>query len=236
MKIRHSSINEHLNSSDTFEGMLSQLVEIYATCPDASKIRFIQAIEDRFKASAPARGRSANGSSSGGATWRAEQKAHYAGRGAKWKSIPTDSSAFEALREKLNEFAADGIDIDSYQNHVSNAGYAWVRYSGPRGSEAEQLHAFEVRTQDSRVDHPKQLLLLTDVQVQDLTTLSATPFSLGLENAQRKASTPKIEETVETEVEVEAEAATEEIEKPSTESTTSAHELDPEDLFNELLD
>jgi hypothetical protein len=219
-KIRHANINAHLNTSDSFEAALAQLVEIYATCPDASKIRFVQAIEDRFKAAAPARGRSANGSSSGGATWRAEQKALYAGRGAKWKSIPTDSSAFEALRAKLNEFAADGIDIDSYQSHVSNAGYAWVRYSGPRGSEAEQLHAFEVRTQDSRVDHPKQLLLLTDAQVQDLTTLSATPFALGLENAQRKASTPKVEAEPEVTEEVSEEI---EIETPS---------FDEEDLLD----
>jgi hypothetical protein len=219
-KIRHANINAHLNTSDSFEAALAQLVEIYATCPDASKIRFVQAIEDRFKAAAPARGRSTGGSSSGGATWRAEQKALYAGRGAKWKSIPTDSSAFEALREKLNEFAADGIDIDSYQSHVSNAGYAWVRYSGPRGSEAEQLHAFEVRTQDSRVDHPKQLLLLTDAQVQDLTTLSATPFALGLENAQRKASTPKVEAEPEVTEEVSEEI---EIETPS---------FDEEDLLD----
>ena len=208
MKIRHNSIDNHLNASSNFEGMMSQLVELYATCPDASKIRFIQAIEDRFKASAPARGRSANGSS-GGISWRSDQKALYSGRGAKWKSIPTDSSAFEALRAKLNEFAADGCDIDSYQNHISNAGFAWVRYSGPRGSEAEPMHAFEVRTQDSRVDHPKQLLLLTDEQVQDLTTLSATPFSLGLENSQRRASTPKVDaepevtEEVSEEVEIE---------------------------------
>ena len=219
-KIRHANINAHLNTSDSFDAALAQLVEIYATCPDASKIRFVQAIEDRFKAVAPARGRSANGSSSGGATWRAEQKALYAGRGAKWKSIPTDSSAFEALRAKLNEFAADGIDIDSYQTHVSNAGYAWVRYSGPRGSEAEQLHAFEVRTQDSRVDHPKQLLLLTDAQVQDLTTLSATPFALGLENAQRKASTPKVEAEPEVTGEVSEEV---EFETPS---------FDEEDLLD----
>ena len=219
-KIRHANINAHLNTSDSFDEALAQLVEIYTTCPDASKIRFVQAIEDRFKAVAPARGRSANGSSSGGATWRAEQKALYAGRGAKWKSIPTDSSAFEALRAKLNEFAADGIDIDSYQNHVSNAGYAWVRYSGPRGSEAEQLHAFEVRTQDSRVDHPKQLLLLTDAQVQDLTTLSATPFALGLENAQRKASTPKVEAEPEVTEEVSEEV---EFETPS---------FDEEDLLD----
>jgi hypothetical protein len=227
-KIRHANINAHLNTSDSFETMMTQLVELYATCPDASKIRFIQAIEDRFKASAPARGRSANGSSSGGATWRAEQKALYAGRGAKWKSIPTESSAFEALRAKLNEFASDGIDIDSYQNHISNAGFAWVRYSGPRGSEAEPMHAFEVRTQDSRVDHPKQLLLLTDTQVQDLTTLSATPFALGLENAQRRAPSPQ------------SESQPEVTEEAINEPASDVPAFDPHDMLtddeDELLD
>ena len=207
-KIRHANINAHLTSSDNFESVMAGLVELYATCPDASKIRFIQSIEDSFKSLAPARGRTAGGSASGSG-WRAEQKALYSGRGAKWKSIPTDSSAFEALRAKLNEFAANGIDIDSYQNHVSNAGFAWVRYSGPRGSEAEPMHAFEVRTQDSRIDHPKQLLLLNNEQVESLSTLSATPFSLGLENAQRRASTPKDEP--------EAEVAVEEIVEPEVE-------------------
>ena len=209
-KIRNANINAHLLASDNFESVMSGLVELYATCPDASRVRFVQAIEDQLRINAPSRGRSS--SSAGGTGWRDIQKASYAGRGAKWKSIPTDSSAFEALRAKLNEFAADGIDIDSYQNHVSNAGFAWVRYSGPRGTEADQMHAFEVRTQDSRIDHPKQLLLLNNEQAAELSTLSATPFSLGLENAQRRASTPKdepeaevaVEEIVEPEVDVEA--------------------------------
>ena len=190
-KIRNANINAHLLASDNFETVMAGLVELYATCPDASRVRFVQAIEDQLRINAPSRGRSA--SSAGGTGWRDVQKSLYAGRGAKWKSIPADSSAFEALQAKLNEFAADNIDVEAYRGHIGAAGYAWVRYSGPRGSEAEQMHAFEVRTQDSRIDHPKQLLLLNNEQVEDLSTLSATPFSLGLENAQRRASTPKID-------------------------------------------
>ncbi len=190
-KIRNANINAHLLASDNFETVMAGLVELYATCPDASRVRFVQAIEDQLRINAPSRGRSA--SSAGGTGWRDVQKSLYAGRGAKWKSIPSDSSAFEALQAKLNEFAADNIDVEAYRGHIGAAGYAWVRYSGPRGSEAEQMHAFEVRTQDSRIDHPKQLLLLNNEQVEDLSTLSATPFSLGLENAQRRASTPKID-------------------------------------------
>ena len=190
-KIRNANINAHLLSSDNFESVMAGLVELYATCPDASRVRFVQALEDQLRINAPSRGRSS--SSAGGNGWRAVQKSLYAGRGAKWKSVPSDSSAFEALQAKLSEFSADGVDIDNYQNHVSNAGYAWIRYSGPRGSESDQMHAFEVRTQDSRIDHPKQILLLNNEQADELSTLSSTPFSLGLENTQRRASTPKIE-------------------------------------------
>ena len=57
MKIRHNEINAHLVSSDNFQDFMAEMVSLYATCPDASKIRFIQAIEDQFKAAAPARGR-----------------------------------------------------------------------------------------------------------------------------------------------------------------------------------
>ena len=72
------------------------------------------------------------------------------------------------------------------------------------------MHAFEVRTQDSRIDHPKQLLLLNNEQVEALSTLSATPFALGLEKTQRRASTPKAEPEV-----IEEVTAEEEIEVPS---------------------
>ena len=206
-KIRNANINAHLLASDNFETVMAGLVELYATCPDASRVRFVQAIEDQLRINAPSRGRSS--SSAGGTGWRDVQKSLYAGRGAKWKSIPTDSSAFEALQAKLNEFAADDIDVEAYRGHIGAAGYAWVRYSGPRGSEAEQMHAFEVRTQDSRIDHPKQLLLLNNEQADTLTTLSATPFSLGLENAQRRTSTPKIEAQPEVAEEAPEEAAIE---------------------------
>ena len=219
-KIRNAIINDHLLASDDFKTVMDGLVELYATCPDTSRVRFIQAIEDQLRINAPSRGRSSNGSS--GTGWRDLQKAQYSGRGAKWKSIPSDSSAFEALQLKLNEFAADGTDIESYQSHVSNAGYAWVRYSGPRGSESDQMHAFEVRTQDSRIDHPKQLLILNNEQAEELSTLSATPFSLGLENTQRRTSTPKPEE--------EPEAVTEEIVEPEAE--TDMPSFDEDDLLD----
>tara|TARA_Y100001972_G_scaffold78508_1_gene95392 strand:+ start:1522 stop:2190 length:669 start_codon:yes stop_codon:yes gene_type:complete len=219
-KIRNAIINDHLLASDNFKSVMDGLVELYATCPDASRVRFIQAIEDQLRINSPSRGRSA--SSAGGTGWRDVQKSLYAGRGAKWKSVPSDSSAYEALQTKLKEFAEDGISVDAYQGHTEAAGYAWIRYSGPRGTESEPMHAFEVRTKDSRIDHPKQLLLLNNDQAEELSTLSATPFSLGLENAQRRTSTPKPESK--------PEVATEEIEEPKAEIDVPS--FDEDDLLD----
>ena len=84
------------------------------------------------------------------------------------------------------------------------------------------MHAFEVRTKDSRIDHPKQLLLLNNDQAEELSTLSATPFSLGLENAQRRTSTPKPESK--------PEVATEEIEEPKAEIDVPS--FDEDDLLD----
>ena len=182
MKIRHAEINAHVTSNPAFEAMMAQMVEIYATCPDASKIRFIQAIEDQFKANAPARGRAAGGSSSGSG-WRDLQKAEFSGRGAKW--IKLEGRLLRHLKEHLDAWAEDGDDVDSYRAHIEKAGFGWVRYSGPRGTEAEPQLAFEVRIGGSRIDHPKHLLkfsqLLWDQKEDHRSILGGTPFGMNLE-------------------------------------------------------
>ena len=185
MKIRHAEINSHVTSNPAFEAMMAQMVEIYSTCPDASKIRFIQAIEDQFKANAPARGRASNGSSSTGSGWRDQQKAQFAGRGAKWVKLTGDM--INLLNIQLNAFEADGDDVDDYSRWINKAGFAWVRYSGPRGTEAAQELAFEVRIGGSKIDHPKHLFKVTaDVWnnhlQDDHEVLGGTPFSMNLEN------------------------------------------------------
>ena len=132
MKIRHAEINAHVTSNPAFEAMMTQMVELYATCPDASKIRFIQAIEDQFKSHAPARGRTAGGSSTGSG-WRSEQKAQFSGRGAKW--IKLTGPLMDMVKVQLGIFEKDGEDVSDYTSWINKEGYAWVRYSGPRGIE-----------------------------------------------------------------------------------------------------
>ena len=182
MKIRHSEINAHVTSNPAFEAMMAQMVELYSTCPDASKIRFIQAIEDQFKAAAPARGRASNGSSSGSG-WRDLQKAQFSGRGAKW--IKLEGRLLRHLNDHLDEWAEAGEDVEDYRSWIEEAGFGWVRYSGPRGTEAEPQLAFEVRIGGSKIDHPKHLLkfsqLLWDQKEDQRSVLGGTPFGMSLE-------------------------------------------------------
>ena len=184
MKIRHSEINAHVTSNPTFEAMMAQMVELYSTCPDATKIRFIQAIEDQFKANAPSRGRSSGGSTSTGSGWRDLQKAQFSGRGAKW--VKLTGEMLKLLNLQLNVFEADGDDVEDYRGWITKSGFGWVRYTGPRGTEDAQELAFEVRIHGSKLDHPKHLLRITCQMWNDLQgdrhVLGGTPFGKNLEN------------------------------------------------------
>ncbi len=185
MKVRNAEINAHLLASPAFEAMMASMVEIYNTCPDASRIRFIQSIEDQFKANSVARSRTSSGSSSSGSGWRNEQKAQFAGRGAKW--VKLTGEMMKLLNITLNAFEADGDDVEDYRSWINSAGFAWVRYSGPRGTEAAQELAFEVRIGGSRIDHPKHLFKVTaDVWnnhlADDHSLLGGTPFAMKLED------------------------------------------------------
>ena len=185
MKIRHGNIDAHLTSGDNvdaFASMMTHMVQLYASCPDASKIRFIQAIEDQFKFHAPARGRTSGGSSTGSG-WRNEQKAQFAGRGAKW--IKLTGPLMDMVKVQLGLFEKDGDNVENYRRWINNEGYAWVRYSGPRGTEDAQELAFEVRIDGSRLDHPKHLIRFTTQMWNDLSgdwhELGGTPFGKNIE-------------------------------------------------------
>ena len=109
--------------------------------------------------------------------WRSQQKANFAGRGAKWVKIP-----LEQIEPTLKEFEEDGIDCSEYRAWTTQAGYAWVRYSGPRLKGHVAMAAFEVRTRGSKDDHPKQLHLRYDVELMEgIERLENTPHAMGLE-------------------------------------------------------
>ena len=109
--------------------------------------------------------------------WRREQKALFSGRGAKWVKIPLDQ-----IEPALKKFEKDGIDCSEYRAWTTQAGYAWVRYSGPRSMDNVAMAAFEVRTRGSKEDHPKQLHLRYNLELMEgIERLENTPHAMGIE-------------------------------------------------------
>ena len=117
---------------------------------------------------------SSRGKSAGDGGWRSELKARFGGRGAKWVQV-----SIEEITATLDSYD----DTVEYRSWIDNAGYAWIRFSGPRVSNGTNCAAFEVRTGGSTIDHPKQLHYI-DVNELDakIKTLSGTPHAMSLEN------------------------------------------------------
>ena len=118
-----------------------------------------------------------SGKSADGNDWRSVLKAQFSGRGAKWVQVPTDN-----VIPTLDRFDTEGFKTESYRTHIENAGYAFIRFAGPRIDNNIQSAAFEVRTNGSTLDHPKQLHYIAVNQLESLVKpLGGTPHSLKLE-------------------------------------------------------
>ena len=129
-------------------------------------------IKDRIKPLCSSQGKTAAG---GG--WRAEQKAKFAGRGAKWVSVSIDE-----VSSTLNRFDEEAIDTSDYRAWIKSAGYAWIRYTGPRIVQGNNMAAFEVRTVGSTYDCPKTLHYILDSKLSEtIKPLNSTPHSMKLE-------------------------------------------------------
>lgn len=109
--------------------------------------------------------------------WRGEVKARFSGRGAKWVKV-----SLEEIAPTLEGFDYD--DCIFYRSWINEAGFAWIRFAGPRVANGSNCAAFEVRTDGSTIDHPKQLHYIP-VQLLDekIETLSSTPHAMKLEIA-----------------------------------------------------
>ena len=123
--------------------------------------------------------------------WRSEVKLKFSGRGAKWVMV-----SLEEIAPTLETY---GYDVVEYRNWIDKAGYAWIRYTGPRVVNGVKSAAFEVRTGGSTIDHPKQLHYIAIHELDDkVTPLAATPHAMRLEE---RATTPVVEDDVEAVVE-----------------------------------
>ena len=123
--------------------------------------------------------------------WRSEVKDRFSGRGAKWVMV-----SLEEIAPTLETY---GHDVVEYRNWIDKAGYAWIRYTGPRVVSGVKSAAFEVRTGGSTIDHPKQLHYIAIHELDDkVTPLAATPHAMRLEE---RATTTVVEDKVEAVIE-----------------------------------
>lgn len=121
--------------------------------------------------------------------WRNEVKARFGGRGAKWVMV--------SLQEIAPTLETYGHDVVEYRNWIDKAGYAWIRFAGPRVVNGVKSASFEVRTGGSTVDHPKQLHYIAIHELDDkVSTLSATPHAMRLEE---RATSHVVEDEVKVE-------------------------------------
>ena len=153
----------------------------------------------------------ASRSSKAGDNWRSDLKSKFSGRGAKWVFV-----SLESIETTLLQFEADSIDCANYRKNINKLGKAWVRFNGARVNDGIKCAAFEVRTEGSTIDHPRQLHMI-NVDALDtlIESMPGTPKSLKLEEDSApmpKASKPKKEKKVKVESVVsELEALSEEI-------------------------
>ena len=120
--------------------------------------------------------------------WRNEVKARFGGRGAKWVKVSTEEVAL----------TLEGFDdVGDYAEWIQTAGFAWIRFAGPRVVNGVKSASFEVRTGGSTIDHPKQLHYIAIHELDDkVTPLAATPHAMKLEEV---ATTPVVEDEVKVE-------------------------------------
>jgi len=141
-----------------------------------------------------------SGKSADGDDWRSQLKSRFSGRGAKWVKVPSES-----VIPTLDKFDTAGFNTETYRSHIEKANFAFIRFAGPRiSSDGKQSAAFEVRTEGSTIDHPKQLHFITVNLLDELVQpLNGTPHSLKLELiAKPEEATEEIPEATETEVTV----------------------------------
>ena len=136
-----------------------------------------------------------SGKTATGDDWRSEVKSRFSGRGAKWVKV-----SLEEISSTLEGF--DLADCIDYRYWIDQAGYAWIRFAGPRVANGVKSAAFEVRTGGSTIDHPKQLHYIALHELDDkIEQLPSTPHAMRLELATTRNVEVEVtsEEVVETE-------------------------------------
>ena len=120
---------------------------------------------------------SRSGKSADGDDWKSQAKQRFSGRGAKWVFV-----SLEQIEPTLANLESEGIDCTTYRKFTTEHNKAWVRFASPKINNGIQSASFEVRTEGSTKDHPKQLhyIALTDLEGH-IEQMPGTPKALKLE-------------------------------------------------------
>ena len=184
-----------------------------------------------------------------GDDWRSEIKSQFNGRGAKWVFV-----SLEEIEPTLVQFEADGIDCTDYRKNTTKLDKAWIRFNGPRVNDGVKSAAFEVRTEGSTIDHPKQLHMMpADTITSYIEAMPDTPKALKLEEVSapmpNKSKETKSKEVKSGDLSIQEIAAdlNKELSLPSTPESTDpsdwesflaveglSSDFDDEDIFENL--
>ena len=133
-----------------------------------------------------------SGRAAEGDDWKSQIKNRFGGRGAKWVFISLDQ-----IESTLLSLESSNIDCSSYRKNTQELGKAWIRFASPKIADGQQCAAFEVRTEGSTIDHPKQLHYIPIDQLDNvIEQMPNTPKALKLEEDSKpmpKATKPKKE-------------------------------------------
>ena len=130
-----------------------------------------------------------SGKAADGTDWRSEVKAKFGGRGAKWVFVSLDN-----IRPTLNRFVEQGINTEDYTKFIETHGQAWIRFSGPRIDNGVKAAAFDVRTDGSTIDHPKQLHYIPLHNLDEaISFMNSTPHAMKLEEVAKPQEAEEVE-------------------------------------------
>lgn len=165
--------------------------------------------------------------------WRNEQKSRFSGRGAKWVKV-----SLESIEPTLKRLEAEDVDCSDYRAWTTRAGYAWIRYAGPRLENGIEMAAFEVRTRGSKEDHPQQLHRKYNRNLMDhVELLGGTPHSLNLETSGIPVTptvTPVVDDSPSDEIPV-TPVELEEVQETETPELPQIPDTDDPEVWNEFL-
>ena len=180
-------------------------------------------IKDKIKPLCSGHGKSSHG----GTGWRSELKARFSGRGAKWVRVETAE-----VTDTLTRLDEEGFDTSDYRKWIEGAGYAWIRFAGPRVVTGQNMAAFEVRTSGSTFDCPKQLHYIAEGSLDDtIKVLGGTPHAMKLEviaktsNDEEAVSEVPVSDAVEVSDETPRDEVVLEVEADVIEETVTAEEV-----------